>query len=50
MPKNVNEEYSGKSKAPSTEELKARAIANYAGDTAKKATAAVLSAIIGSFL
>jgi len=39
MAKNVNEEYPGKqtiAKAPTTEELKARAIDAYAGETAKK--------------
>tara|TARA_R110000824_G_scaffold139980_3_gene305447 strand:+ start:46 stop:915 length:870 start_codon:yes stop_codon:yes gene_type:complete len=36
MAKNVNEEYPGTKSAPSTEELKARAIDAYAGETAKK--------------
>ena len=36
MAKNVNEEYPGKKEQPSVEELKARAIDAYAGETAKK--------------
>jgi len=36
MAKNVNEEYPGKKEQPSVEELKARAIDNFKGETAKK--------------
>jgi len=36
MAKNVNEEYPGKTGAPSAKELKARALDNYKGDVAKK--------------